>query len=484
QRKGQFDSIYGRTTLGILIFQDMIVVPMMLVIPLLPGSLQTVAVSPITILLRGGLMVALVIIGARWAVPRALYQVAKTKDRELFLLSIVAICFAVTYLSYLSGLSLGLGAFLAGLIISESPYSHQAFGNVLPLRDAFSSFFFISIGMLLNLEFVGRNLPEVLALTLGAMILKALIAGLAVLAMGLAFRVSVQVGLALSQIGEFSFILSKAGFESGIISPDVYQLFLDIAVLTMAATSFLMAASPRVADGLLRLPLPEKMRNGHLIHPSDSRLEERDHLIIVGFGVNGRNVAMSARAQGIPYLIVEMDPQIVREESTRGEPIIFGDAATESVLLHVGARSARVMVIAISDAASTRRIVELARRISPGLFIIARTRYLQEMGPLQEIGADVVIPEEYETSVEIFARVLEHYGIPRGEIESFVEKVRSDGYEMFRSLYQEPVCSASITPLSEEIAALQVPASAEGKTVGEIGERGVVTLAVHRDLQT
>lgn len=488
QEREEFDSIYGRTTLGILIFQDIAVVPMMLVTPLLPGALQTTTQSPALILAKGIGIIILVIISAKWIVPQALYHIAKTGDRELFLLSIVGICFAVAWGTSLAGLSLGLGAFLAGLIISESPYSHQAFGNVLPLRDAFTSFFFISIGMLLDLNYLLRNPVYIILIALGVMVLKALITGFAISVMGLSLRIVVLVGLALSQIGEFSFILSGVGFEIGLIPLQTYQLFLDVTVITMGATSFIMALSPRVADGVLRLPLPEKMKNGSYTRPASSITSKKDHLIIVGYGVNGRNVARSARAEGILYEIVDMDPEIVVAEGKKGEPICYGDAAQETVLRHVGIKDARVMVVAISDPASTRRITELARRLNPDLFIIARTRYLQEMKPLHDLGANEVIPEEYETSVEIFSRVLERYQVSREKIENYIAEVRADGYEMFRSLSKEPYCNANLDALSDEICTVRVyrGSRAAGRTLAEmeIDGHGVTLLAVHRGMET
>jgi len=488
QRREQFDSIYGRTTLGILIFQDLAIVPMMLVVPLLPGALQAETDHPLTVVVKALGLIVFVIISAKWIMPRLLYQIAKTQDRELFLLSIVAICFAVAWMSSQAGLSLGLGAFLAGLTISESPYSHQAFGNILPLRDAFTSFFFISIGMLLDVNYLMQNPGYIILIAIGVMLLKAVIAGFTISFMGLPLRMAVLVGLALSQIGEFSFILSKVGYDCGLVSQEIYQLFLDVAVLTMGATSFLMASSQKLADGLLLLPLPERLKNrSHALSTAPSK-SWRDHLIIVGYGVNGRNVARSAKAKGIPFVIVEMDPEIVSYEGKIGEPIYYGDATQENVLQHVNVREARVMVIAISDPEATRRIVEVARRLNFDLFIIARTRYLDEMLPLHNLGANEVIPEEYETSVEIFSRVLKQYDVPRDQIESFIQEVRSDGYEMFRSLSPEPYCDANVDLITDEIGTFRVCSGSPicGRPVAdiELERHATKMLAIHRDMKT
>ena len=488
QKREEFDSLHGRTTLGILIFQDMAVVPMMLLIPLLPGSTLALGSSPLAVALKGLSIVALIIISAKWLVPRILYSIARTRDRELFLLSIVAICLAVAWITSLAGLSLGLGAFLAGLIISESPYSHQAFGNIVPLRDVFTSFFFISIGMLLDVGVLIANPAFIVLLALAVMALKAALAGLAISLMGLPFRIIILVSLALSQIGEFSFVLSKVGFESGLISREYYQIFLDVTVLTLAATSLIMAVSPKVAEGMLRLPLPSRLKARP--YPSVSKELEalEDHLIIIGYGVNGRNVARSAKRESIPYLIVDMDPEIVMREGKSGEPIYFGDAASEAVLNHVGICKAKAMVIAISDPSATRRITELARRLNPDIFIIARTRYVQEMKPLHDLGADEVIPEEYETSIEIFSRVLSRYDVPRDKIESFIDQIRSDGYEMFRSYSREPFCSADLSLMTEDISTLKVcqGSPASERTLGELELEAldITPVAVHRGMDT
>ncbi len=488
QKREEFDSLHGRTTLGILIFQDMAVVPMMLLIPLLPGSTLALGSSPLAVALKGLSIVALIIISAKWLVPRILYSIARTRDRELFLLSIVAICLAVAWITSLAGLSLGLGAFLAGLIISESPYSHQAFGNIVPLRDVFTSFFFISIGMLLDVGVLIANPAFIVLLALAVMALKAALAGLAISLMGLPFRIIILVSLALSQIGEFSFVLSKVGFESGLISREYYQIFLDVTVLTLAATSLIMAVSPKVAEGMLRLPLPSRLKARP--YPSVSKELEalEDHLIIIGYGVNGRNVARSAKRESIPYLIVDMDPEIVMREGKSGEPIYFGDAASEAVLNHVGICKAKAMVIAISDPSATRRITELARRLNPDIFIIARTRYVQEMKPLHDLGADEVIPEEYETSIEIFSRVLSRYDVPRDKIESFIDQIRSDGYDMFRSYSREPFCSADLSLMTEDISTLKVcqGSPASERTLGELELEAldIKPLAVHRGMDT
>jgi CPA2 family monovalent cation:H+ antiporter-2 len=400
QERAEIDSPHGQATLGILLFQDVIIVPMMLFTPLLAGATGDLGESLIILVAKGtGIVLLVAVVGARWIVPQALYQITRTRSRELFLLSVFMICLAVVWLTASIGLSLALGAFLAGLIISQSEYSHHALGNVLPFRDVFMSFFFVSIGMLLDLDFLFQQPGLILLIALCFLALKAVIACAVAFLLGFPLRTAILVGLALCQVGEFSFILSRTGAQHGLLAGDAYQFFLTVSVLTMAATPFIIALAPRIADGTLRLPLPGILKSGwHPVH-GVNRACKQDHLIIIGFGVNGRNVARAARISGIPYTILEMDPDIVRAEQAKGKPIYYGDATHEAVFQHADIKDARIVVIAISDPAATRRITEIARRLNPKIHIIVRTHYLQEMEPLYELGADDVIPEEWlETS--------------------------------------------------------------------------------------
>jgi CPA2 family monovalent cation:H+ antiporter-2 len=494
QESATVDSPHGSTTLGILIFQDIIIVPMILLTPLLAGSTGNIARSLLILSVKGIGIILLVIICARWVVPYLMYQIARTRSRELFLLSIVALCLGIAWLTHHIGLSLALGAFLAGLILSESEYSGQALGNILPFRDVFTSFFFISIGMLLDVGFLLQRPGLIAVIALCVLSLKAIIAGSTAVLLGFPLRTTILVGLALSQIGEFSFILSRSGIEYGLLPATTYQVFLVVSVITMAATPFLLVLGPHAADLALRVPLPRRLKAGLYFAPTitstETKVHQKNHLIIVGFGLNGRNVARSARAVEIPYVIIEMNPETVRAEKSKGEPIYFGDAIQEAVLTHARVKDARVLVVVISDPTATRRIIEIARKLNPMLYIIARTRFVQEMKHLYELGANEVIPEEFETSVEIFTRVLGKYLIPRDEIEKFTTEVRADGYEMLRSLPKE---SASFSDLKIhlpdfEISTFRVNQESPlvGKTLAQIHlrkELGVTLLAIHRDSQ-
>jgi CPA2 family monovalent cation:H+ antiporter-2 len=493
QERAEVDTPHGRAGLGTLLFQDVIIVPMILISPMLAGNRPGGGIdSDIFVFAAEGIaIISLVLIAAKWLMPWLLHQVARTRSTELFMLCVVAICLTIAWLTSYAGLSLALGAFIAGLIISESEYSHQALGNILPFRNVFTSFFFVSIGMLLDTSFLVNNLLLILIASAGVLVLKAIIASSAAILLGLSLRSGILAGLSICQVGEFSFILSRTGVKHGLLS-DHYQLFLAVAVLTMAATPFIISLAPRFADLVLKIPVPAKLKTGLWPGPPIKTPEKlKKHLVIIGFGLNGRNVARAARMTGIPYMIIEMSPDTVKKEREKGEPIFYGDAIHEEVLRHAGIEDATVVVIAINDLAATRGITENVRRLSKTAHVIVRTRYLMEMPALYDLGANEVIPEEFETSVEIFSRVLAKYLIPRDEIDKLVVHLRSDGYEMFRNLVRE---SSSFSNLDlqlpdVEVSSLRVEEGSpiEGKSLLELELRkkyGVTVLALRRETQT
>ncbi len=487
QERDETRTPHGGTALAILIFQDIAIVPMILITPILAGHAGDMSRALILLLAKGVAMIAMVFVGSKYIVPRILSQVLRTRSREIFLLSVLAICLAVVWLMSRFGVSLALGAFLAGLIVSESESSHDALGHISPFRDVFTSFFFVSVGMLLDFHILFQKPLLIAGLTIGVLVAKSIIAGGVTSMLGYPLRTAILAGLTLSQVGEFALILAKSGIEHGLLSDANYNLFLAVSVVTMAATPFIISAAPHVADGILRLPLPRRLVSGLKSIASTEDTEQTNHVIIIGFGVNGRNVAKAARAADIPYVIVEMNPEIVGTERANGEPIFYGDAIHDAVLHHANIKAARVVVVVISDAAASRRIVATAHALNPTAHIIARTRYFAEVEPLYRVGANEVIPEEFETSVEIFTRVLMEYLIPHDQIQQFVAEVRANGYKMFRTLPKDtpPVSALKGDFPDLEISVLWVDPNSPfvGKSLAEIALREtyeVTVLAVRR----
>ncbi|PIE22291.1 MAG: potassium transporter KefB [Planctomycetota bacterium] len=480
QKRGEIDSPHGNTTLGILIFQDLAIVPMILLTPLLGSKTGGGQESFLLFAAQAIGILAGIFALAKWVIPHVLHAVARTKDREFFLLVIVSICMGIAWMTSTAGLSLALGAFLAGLILSESDYSHSALGHILPFRDVFTSFFFVSVGMLFDYQLLLDSPLLALGVASSVAIGKALIAAAAVRLLGFAPRTAVITGLSLAQVGEFSFILSSIGLEAGLLQGR-YQLFLGASVLSMAATPFLMKIAPRLADLL----------TGKQKAPAGPASKLNEHLVIIGFGVNGRNLARAARSAEIPYVILEMSPDTVRSERALGEPIFHGDATQSSVLEHAAIQRAKTVVVAINDPAATRRITLSVHQHNPSAQLLVRTRYLAEMQALQQLGATEVIPEEFETSIEIFARVLSSYLVPQQEIEALVAQVRGDGYRMLRSSSWEEAGRIQLeSHLRDlEIHALLVEAGSEleGKTLRNLRLRedfGISVIALQQDGHT
>jgi len=486
------DSPHGKVIVGMMIFQDIIAIPMMLTIPLLCGNCLKYDISLVWALLKGVGILAGVLFSAIKLVPLLLYRIAKTGSRELFLLSVFTICLSVAWVTSSIGLSLSLGAFLAGLIISDSEYRTEAIGDILPFKDIFTSFFFVSIGMLLDIGFVAAQPLTILALTAGILLLKMFTAGFATFLLGMPLRTVILTAIAMSQVGEFSFVLARVGFTEHLGSNYHYQLFLAVAVLTMAMTPSMMAWSPWVAQQFLRLPLPNWIKFGFKPLPITKPVDGfKNHVIIVGFGISGRNLARSSKEAAIPYVILEMNPETVRQEKMKGEPINFGDATHDLVLKHANIHEAKVLAVVINDPIASSRIVESARKLNKKLYIVVRTRYLREMRPMYELGADEVIPDEFGSSVEVFTRVLRTYHVPTDQVEKIISGMRIEGYEMLRLLYKEPSTlsdlQVSMSDVLIETLKVEEGAPIIGKTLVEIelrGRYGVTAMLIKRGSET
>ena len=315
----------GRMALGILIFQDLIVVPMMLVTPIMAGNSANVFNEVLFLILKSALVLVLTYIGAKYIVPRVMYLIAKTKSKELFLLATITLCFTVALLTASAGLSLAFGAFLAGLIISESDFSHQATSTILPFRELFISFFFISIGMLLDLDFFLKNTGVIVLMVLIIFILKGGLVSLTALALNYPLRTVLLTGMALFQVGEFAFILSRIGIENGLLSPQMNQYFLSVSVFTMLLTPFVFMLSGRTTNYILRMVAPGSadLRTDRDVKQAHGQDGPEDHLLIIGYGINGANLAKAAKYADIPYMILELNPQIVREQKARGSRLFM-----------------------------------------------------------------------------------------------------------------------------------------------------------------
>ncbi|MDQ1254197.1 MAG: monovalent cation:H+ antiporter-2, family [Euryarchaeota archaeon] len=497
QDRNEVYTPHGKTSLAILIFQDLTIVPMILVTPMLAGNSVSFDGALSNIFLKGSLIILVFILSAKLVVPWIFYHVGRTGSKQLFLVSVVFICLSAAVFTSSIGLSLALGAFLAGTVISGSSYNHQAMGNILPIKDMFMSFFFVSVGMLLDVNYLLDNLPILILATICILILKSIAGVIVTFLLGYPLRTTILTGLALSQIGELSFVLSRLGLEYSLLTEETYQVILAVSILTMGVTPFLINASYKPADFIVKkasgtafgMKLVRGL-SGYVEEEKDIEPEMKDHVIVIGFGFSGKTISKAAKTAGIPYVIVESNPEVFKQERAKGEHIKYGDATFGAVLGHVGIKHARIIVIGLSDTDVTRKIVEKAKELNPNVCGIAKVRDLQEMKRLNSLGADEIIPEEYETSVEIFVRMLEKYLVPQEDIDKLVDDVRANGYRMMRKLSVGATGIDNGFSIKEvlpgvDIQVLKVGSGStfEGKTLAELEIRkkyGVTVLSIRR----
>ena len=427
--RGELDTPPGRESVSILLFQDLCVVPFMLLAPLLAGR-EEAAGTDLWLRVLGGLaVVGALVVGGRAVVRWTLDRVVLVRDRELFTLSIGFFAVATALVTAGVGFSLAIGAFLAGLIISDSEYGLQALSDVLPFRALFSGVFFTSIGMLLDVPLVLGQPLLVIGAALALIAVKALVTTGAVVLRGRSLDVGLTTGLSLAQVGEFSFVLAAAGLPLGLFADGHYQLFLSVAALSMMATPFLVATARPIADALVRR-LPGRRRavaDGPA--PADAA---HGHAVIVGYGVAGRYLTRMLRAAGITVVVVDQNLELVRQARADGVLAVFGDGTRHAVLESVAAARSRIIVYAVSSPVDERRGAAVAHEVAPTARIVVRTRYVRSIDDLMRKGATDVVVEEYEASLELFARALRSYELPAARIARELDAVRREHYGLLR----------------------------------------------------
>ena len=451
QSLGEMSTRHGRFCLGVLIFQDIIVVAMMLMVPFLDVSDNTPILPQVGLLLAktAGLLF-FTVIASRYIIPRLFLAVARTRDTAYFLLIVLLTCFSVASITYMAGLSLSLGAFLAGVVIAESDYSHEALVGILPFREIFTGFFFISIGMLLDMSFVIDYLPSIALAVLIIVVLKSIIASVSGVAAGLSLPSAVAGGIMLSQVGEFAFVLARSGLEHKILDAKAYQFFLAIAVITLFLTPLLFFIAKKAEQGLMKLPLPEFLQAGFGYKVKEKYYIQEDltgHIIVIGYGLTGQQIVKAAKKWKIPYVIIELNPDTVARERANGEEIFFGNAAQGYILRHAKIEAAQMVVVSVPDSVATGNIVRAARAENPFVQIIARTPYTGLIAELKQAGADMVVANELVASYEVLYNVLVQMQISRETAESFVRQTKDETHHIF----------SPITSVSEAFVHLQLP---------------------------
>jgi monovalent cation:H+ antiporter-2, CPA2 family len=424
----ELDAPHGKFIVGTLIFQDLCVVPMVLIVPLLGanGPMGDAAVSIGLALGKAAVVVVGTVLVARFVVPKILGWVDASRSREVFLLAILTLCIGTAWLTSMVGLSLALGAFLGGMVVADTEYSHRAMGDILPLRDAFVSVFFVSLGMLFDVRVVASQPLLVGGLLAGFLLAKGLLATLAAMAMRFPSRVAWLAGVGLAQFGEFGFVLSRLARTSGVIDERAVSPLLAAGIASMFLTPLLVRAAPHITAGERLLAPLERLIGVRSIDEADESRKLENHVIIIGFGVAGRLAASCLQAAGAPFVVLELNADNVRKGKELGLPVYYGDATSEEALGHAHLAEARQVVLLMNDPQAAQRVVDMLRRVAPNVPVLMRTRYLAERDGLLKIGARDVVAEEVEGAVEVIARLLRNMEVPRNVIESSIQGIRSE----------------------------------------------------------
>src|SRR5438132_9654788 len=455
---------FARRFLGVSLFQDLAVIPVMLLVPAfgsggnappLPRVLTRVAIAVVGVF-------ALILV-ARVIVPRLFRRIAALGSREVFTAGVIVLIVATIAAAGRLGISAALGAFAAGVVVGDTEFIHEIGGILRPFRDFLSALFFASIGMLLDPSFLFSALPLVLATVVAVVLIKIAAAYPAFRAGSALPRTSLRAAFAIAPIGEFSFLLALEGKRLGVLGPEDEQLFVSVAVLTLGTTPLFVATGLKLAERLRGRPEPADERERPL----------SGHIVIIGYGLNGLNVAHVLTETGIPHVVMEEDPERAKIARENGSRVVVADAASPEGLEAAGIARALAIVIAISDPDGTRRIVRLCRRENANVHIIVRTRYVSQVEPLKELGADEVIPEEFETSVEIVSRLMRLLAVPGNVVAAQIRVLRDEAYRLLRDPAMRAAEGRRLSAALEAGTALtffvlpETPAA--GRTLAELG---------------
>ena len=427
--RGLFGTLSSRVMIGMLIVQDLAVIPLMIILPQLSGSaldLSAIGLSVLKALVFLGLMI---VVGTK-LIPKLMSWIVKWNSRELFLLSVTATGLGVGYGTYLFGLSFSFGAFAAGLVLSESEYSHQALSDIIPLRDIFGLIFFVSVGMLIDPRIFINNYKEIIMVILLVIIGKGLIFGSVVSLFGYGNIIPIAVGLGLFQIGEFAFVLAGVGQDAGFLSEKHYDTILAVTVATMILTPFVSGLTAPLYRLKKKYFRHEVLRTVNII---DDKL--KDHVVIAGAGRTGTYVSQVLKALDIPFLIIELDSRHYESFKESGIQMVFGDASQSVVLKAAGIEKARLLIITTPLMAVTRIVAEQARSLNAGIHIVARAEAIDDMNLLCGMGVNEIIQPELEAGLEITRQALISLKIPPAKIMKYTDDVR-------KSLYS-PVCGVN-----------------------------------------
>jgi CPA2 family monovalent cation:H+ antiporter-2 len=479
--QGRLGTLSSRVMIGMLIVQDLAIVPMLIILPQLNRPESGLPFLGLAALRAAIFLVVMIFLGTR-VIPRLMAHIAGWNSRELFLLAVTAIGLGVGYATYLFGLSYAFGAFIAGLVLSESDYGHQALSEVIPVRDLFVLLFFVSVGMLFDPAFLLKNWETVLLVVALVSVGKAVIFGTLTPIFRYRNVIPLAVSLGLFQVGEFSFVLARVGLSTNSISKELYSLVLNTAVISMVLTPLISGLTTPLYSLRKRWFKHEPLQTINL-----PKAGLQDHVIIAGGGRIGQYVGQVLQRLGFDFVVIELDYRMVEQAKEAKFPVIFGDATQSVVLNAANVEQARLMLITVHAIVTTRTIVDKIRRMNPDLHIVASAEGVQQMKMLHEHGVYEVVQPEFEASLEITRQALLHLNIHATDIHKFTDAVRNELYE---PIYQKQKQYQTLAQLQRamqllELDWVELPADSPlvGKTIGELAIRsrsGVSVVGVMR----
>lgn len=480
QAQGRLGTLSARVMLGILVVQDLAVVPLMIVLPELSdpaGGVTKVLIAAG----RAALLLGVIVLFSTRVVPKLMKFVARWNSRELFFLSSVALAVGVGWVAYRFGLSMAIGAFVAGLVVSESDYAHQALSDVTPLRDLFGMLFFVSVGMLLDPAMLWQQLGSLTAVVAAIVIGKGAILALVVRAFGYWNVVPLAVGLTLFQVGEFAFVLARVGQSSGALSPEVYAMAMNAAIVTMTLTPVVSGQVPALYARLW----PRVERETHEASNIPSR-GLHAHVVVAGAGRVGRTVADALTRMKLPFVLVESDDRRVQHVRDAGQPVIYGDATQAVVLAAAGISHARAILVTVPAFADVRNIVTAVRRLHPDLPVIARADSSDAVRDLYALGIQEVTSPEFEAAIEMTRQAMLHFNVPAAEVLSMASAIRHERYLQADQTGLALMSQLNAVARHLDVDWVSVPAGSplEGRTLGELRLRattGVSVVAIVRE---
>ncbi|HKA44624.1 MAG TPA: monovalent cation:proton antiporter-2 (CPA2) family protein [Burkholderiales bacterium] len=478
----ELNSAHGRQIIGILLFQDLAVVPLLILLPALAAGIEDLAVNIGYALLKAGVVLALLLFLGQRLMRGWFHLVARQKSSELFVLNVLLITLGLAYMTRLAGLSLALGAFMAGALISETEYRHQVEVDIKPFRDILLGLFFVTIGMLLDVRVVlDQGLWVALLLVLLLAVKALLIFGLGAL-FGATTAVALRTGLALAASGEFGFVLLARADELGVVNPGVVQPVLAAMLLSMFAAPFLVERSGELAR---RWSASDWMHRAMELHNIAVQSMAADqHVVICGYGRSGQNLARLLEKESISFIALDLDPERIREAVAAGESVVFGDAARREVLVSAGLLRAKALAVTYSDTASALKILGHVQELRPGLPVVVRTLDDTDIEELKAAGAMEVVAEVMEGSLMLASTALMLLGVPLNRVLVRIRETREQRYSLFRGFFRgitDEAESEEDQPRLHSVAIL-TGAAAIGKTLGalDLGQLGVEVSAVRR----